>query len=797
MKLSVKAALGVVSVVSLIFLSEMVFLNRVPEASDTVARYPINKWGEDYRQRERGTAQWFPHLFSGMPSYGAYINTDQGPINTLLRTLRVNKGIRFWIHFVLGGMTVFILLRRRKLSTVAACFGALVYGLTPYLFGLINAGHGAKITAVGYLPLVILGFEYLLTRTTWRGIFYLGVASALQLWSNHPQIVYYTWMLALFMFVWSQLHEVSQRKWSPRMFVARVGVIVGGIVVATLMVADPYVPVLQFQAHSTRGAPSVLDQSRDTERGTGWDYATQWSFHPKETVSFIYPYFYGLQNAPTRDLKSAAYWGYMPFTQSTHYLGLLTILLAILGLTLKKPDSFTLSMTVATAIILVIGFGKYVPVLYWPLFKFAPLFSKFRIPSMIYVLLPLTLGAVAAKGVDIVTALLAEGDKTLIGKLRIRSLAIFGTVIGATILLLILGRPAYDAMGFFVKSGDPGRFQANVLAQLKNVRLEIFQKGMLLALFVSAGGLASLWLGWRRTLKGETVGILLLGLLVVDLWVVDREFLHLKNPGDLRRQFRATPEVEFLRQDKSLFRILPLDDFNTNRYGYFGLSSVGGYRPVKLRTYQDLMDAGGLNNVSILSMLNVKYVITRRDIESEQFRRVFKGNPSVYRNTNVLPRAWMVNQVVSVSNQKASLEETLNSGFDPSTTAVVVDYRGPEPSGSGPYTVEITLFSENEIILETSADGGRLLVLSENYYGPGWKAQVDGIQSRIYQTNHVLRSVYVPPGDHTVTFRYDTALFRVSRLVSRISLAGVLLVMAFIHRAAVVGFLSRLGKKGR
>ena len=36
------------------------------------------------------------------------------------------------------------------------------------------------------------------------------------------------------------------------------------------------------------------------------------------------------------DLDKGAYWGYMSFTQSTHYLGIIAILLAILGPLLKK-----------------------------------------------------------------------------------------------------------------------------------------------------------------------------------------------------------------------------------------------------------------------------------------------------------------------------------------------------------------------------------------------------------------------------------------------------------------------------
>lgn len=796
MRVSTRFALVIAVAVPMLFLSEMVVLNRVPEASDTVARYPINEWAGSYSEREKDTPQWFPHLFGGMPSYAGYINTYQGPLNRLLGSGIFNKGVLLWFHFMIGGVGVFVLLRRKKLSNIAACFGALVYSVTPYLFGLINAGHTAKIIALGFLPFVILSFDHVLSGATWKGILYLGISSAMQLWSNHPQIVYYSWMLALFLFFWRQVKVAAIGRWSFKQDGAQIGAVLAGIVLATLLASEPYFSVLQFQSHSTRGAPSVLDQSGDSQRGTDWDYATQWSFHPKEMISFVYPYFYGLQNYPTRDLKTAAYWGHMPFTQSTHYLGLLTVLLAILGLTMRKPDSFTLSMIVTTAFIIVIGFGRYFPILFWPLFKFAPFFGKFRIPSMIYVLLPLTVGTVAAGGLDTVMTMLKDGEKETRTKLKVRTLIIFGAVISATVVLFILGKSGYSALSFFVKTGDPARLQPEVLAQLENVRLEIFQKGLLLALFISAAGLAAIWLGWRGILKGESAGLMLLGLLTVDLWLVDKEFLHLKNPGDMRQQFRATQEVKFLKQDEGLYRILPLDDFNTNWYAYFGLSSVGGYRPVKLRTYQDLMDAGGLGHAAVLNMLNVRYVITRRDIESDHFRRVFSGEKSVYQNMSALPRAWTVGEITSVADQRESLEKTLDPEFDPSETAVVVDYRGPAPSPNGVNPVQIIRLSENEIVLETSTEGGRLLVLSENYYGPGWNAWVNGKEARIYQTNHVLRSVYVPPGDHTVTFQYDTTLFRTSRLISRLSLLGVLMALVFLHRNVFGSMLFILRKRG-
>ncbi|MFQ6674098.1 MAG: hypothetical protein ACE5GH_04860, partial [Fidelibacterota bacterium] len=597
------------------------------------------------------------------------------------------------------------------------------------------------------------------------------------------------------LWLWRQVGAIAKKRWSPRREGLQTVILIGGLMLALILVADPYVSLFEFQGHSTRGGSSVLDASGDTEKGTRWDYATQWSFHPKELISFVYPYFYGLENYPTRDLKSAAYWGYMPFTQSTHYLGLLTLLLAILGLTVRKPGQFTTSMAAASVIIIVIGFGKYFPVLFWPLFKFAPFFSKFRIPSMIYVLLPLTVGIVAAGGMDTVISGLKERKHEFINRLRIRTSVIFGAVIVGSLLLLVIGKPVYDGLGFFVKSGDASRFRPEILPQVRQIRHDVFQKGLLLSLFIGSGGLAAIWLGIRRTVSGGAVGLVLVGLTIGDLWVVDREFLHLKNPASMRHQFRATPEVNFLLKDHDLFRIFPLDDFNSNWYAYFGLSSIGGYRPVKLRTYQDLMDAGGLNSLPVLNMLNVKYVITGRNISLPGLERVFEGKQFVYRNMSVLPKAWLVYEVESVSSPRESLRKTIDPDFDPSTEAIVINYTGPPLASGGSGTTRVDHYSENQIVLETSSSEGGLAVLSENYYGPGWKATMDGQPAQIFQTNHILRSVYIPAGEHTITYRYDTSRFRLARMISRMSLTLLIVAIGWIHRRDLVRIASRFAKK--
>mgnify|MGYP003304909528 FL=1 len=74
------------------------------------------------------------------------------------------------------------------------------------------------------------------------------------------------------------------------------------------------------------------------------------------------------------------------------------------------------------------------------------------------------------------------------------------------------------------------------------------------------------------------------------------------------------------------------------------------------------------------------------------------------------------------------------------------------------------------------------MVLSETYSKSGWKATINGSQSKIYQTNHILRSVYVPKGKSEIIFWYDTSSFNKTRILSRISFLIVLFSMGMLFR---------------
>ena len=69
------------------------------------------------------------------------------------------------------------------------------------------------------------------------------------------------------------------------------------------------------------------------------------------------------------------------------------------------------------------------------------------------------------------------------------------------------------------------------------------------------------------------------------------------------------------------------------------------------------------------------------------------------------------------------------------------------------------------IRLQASTPGPALLVVSENFH-PNWRAYVDGHEQPVLRANFVWKAVRVPPGNHTVEFRYTDVVAIVCRWVS-------------------------------
>lgn len=761
------AAVAFIIVCCFLFLAPLVFERKVPVAADTIAWRGAAEAMMGYRTATGEVALWAPGIFSGMPGYLIYGRYAAPSLDTVLNLLgRVFSWQATYLLF--GALCLYALLRRWGARPSVAAFGALVFVLTPYLRSLIEAGHNTKLKAIAFLPAVLLGADLVFERRNLLSALLLALALSLELRANHAQIAYYGIILLL---VYGLALVVSRvRAGEGRAALAAVGLSAGAVVLAALLVAQPYANIREYAHYSIRGGGEGAGLSKE--------YATNWSLPPEEMVTFLVPGWFGL--------RDATYWGEMPFTSSSNYLGILPLVLAAAVFFLRR-DARVTALAIVTAIAAFLSFGKYLGGFNDFLLDHLPYYNKFRVPSMILVLTEVTVAILAALGLE---ALLRRFERA---PARDRAASVFRAALIASAVLLVVILAGREAMrGYFVDYGlsrpeDASRYQSSVLPMLKDERWRILSAGLVQFALLATASFAALWIAARRKIPAWGAAALVVGLLLVDLALVDRKFLvNLEPPRRGEQQFPKTAADDFLMRDESVHRIFPMGQlFGDNRWA-FRHESIGGYHAAKMRTYQRLLEATvyksqdpnapALRNA--LRMLNVKYLVVPGLLPG--------GPPEVFRDTaaqlvvyelpGALPRAWLVESVETAPSEDAVLARITNAAFDPARQAVLIG-QTPAGLGSGPVSGGARIVRRDLHTLELQVESSRpaLLVVSEIDYPPDWRAWIDGTPAEIRPANLVLRSVVVPAGRHEVALRLTGPTYHRSVTVTW---AGTLVALA-------------------
>ncbi len=177
----------------------------------------------------------------------------------------------------------------------------------------------------------------------------------------------------------------------------------------------------------------------------------------------------------------------------------------------------------------------------------------------------------------------------------------------------------------------------------------------------------------------------------------------------------------------------------------------------------------------ILDLLNIGYVFARSPVSSAKFENIAQVPGHVLlRNRNVLPRFFLVGNVVTAPDMKEALARMRVPGFNGAVTAVVESPVVLNSDGP-PGTVKVVRFDRNKIALDVDALRAAYLVTSEAYY-PGWQARIDGNPAPILITNAAFRGLAVEPGRHRVELEFAPRILVVSAGISLIAL----LVAAFL-----------------
>jgi hypothetical protein len=264
--------------------------------------------------------------------------------------------------------------------------------------------------------------------------------------------------------------------------------------------------------------------------------------------------------------------------------------------------------------------------------------------------------------------------------------------------------------------------------------------------------------------------------------------------------YPPTRQVAFLLGQPGPFRILGGDytALAPNMAGAFGIEDIRGYQSLYFERYNRLarlvdgkdFSTTGEGDVNLrayfssaykhrrlLDMLNVKYVLFEPGgVDPQLFAplELVQENDEgrIYRNPNVLPRAWLVHAAEVIPNDDAQLARLARADFDPAAVAILPS---PAPSVSAPAAPEpvpVVTYAPNRAEVHASVAAPAVLMLSDAY-SDDWRATVDGQPATLYRANYAFRGIWLPPGDHTVVFSYRPRAFLIGGTISRVALLGL------------------------
>ncbi len=777
-------ALSLLTLVLLVLFKPMVIDRLTPQGVDVLASIGTNHQIKLWQQESGEKALWNPYVFSGMPRYQR-IPPVTPSFDTVLNILgRFFNNIFIYTLFAAWGF--YFMLRYFKFSPLVSFAGAALFVLMPHYKSLYLEGHNAKYRALMLLPWIIWTFQIFIDkRTLWAAALF-GLAFGVQIRTQHYQIIFYTGLLVFAIGIAPVVKDVLARRYSA--FLKGSLLILAAVSLGIMTAAQPLFLAQEYLPWSKRGKTTIhlsdQQKTKDVRNKTGvsMQYATQWSTAPSELLTWIAPRAFGgmsgekYTGSAVPQLKGRTipgYWGEMPFTQSYEYMGVLTLLLALLGLFLNRKNPFVIALALFGLFLTLLSFGRHFESFYSFFYNYVPYFNKFRAPMMSVTVTFFIVALLAAFGLRSLLQTDFKDKKT-----AKTILMVCGGFLALGLISWLLGQGMS-----FTKAGE--KYDPQVMGMILSIRKEMFNSDMLRFMAFATAGSLGIFLYLRERLKALPLALLLVLLAVIDVIQI-REQAH-KDYVNLqrleKRYFKATDTDRFIQKDKSLFRVMPMGrEFSDNRFSYFH-QNVGGYTPIKMYTIEEIVENnlgnGAIANPAVLQMLNVKYVVTKRVLPATHFEPVFRDEKAqllTYRLKNPLKRAFFVPAYRVITDEYERVSFLNNPAFKPDSMALLEEEPGWALSPADSQSVKVKRFSPMELVLDVYTDQAGLLVISENYYPPGWKHFIDDQPvEKVWRADHSLQAIRVPAGAHTVHLRFDPDSYRRNVHYAQFSVALLLL----------------------
>jgi hypothetical protein len=674
-----------------------------------------------------------------------------------------------------------------KVRPWLALIGAIGIGFATENLTILAVGHNTKARAIGYLPLVIAGMQYIFNNRYLLGLSLLSAGLGLELQANHVQITYYGGFMVI-LFVLFHAYPYFKEKRFKAFFIA-CGVALAGAGIGLGANSLNILLLKEYATESIRGKSELTinktnASNADKQDGLTQEYVFSYSNGWSDIGATIIPNYSGGDSD-----KLGLYYGQIGSTSGPKYIGVSLFILMMLGLVLiKGPQKWWLLSVIGITLILSMG-GNHFTGINQFMYNHFPLYNKFRAPSMMMFLVQLAVGLLAILSLE---KIISQPEYVKENWKKISYAAISG--IGIIILLTHSGTllndfnstPKENENGQVVYDSDT-EYAKNIIQrqggevtqpaidrfkdQLTEMRIEAMKKDGNRSLFFAVCILLVLWLVYKKKLK-INYGLIIIGLLITaDLWTVGKRYLNdkeFKRERTLEQPFTPYAADLEIQKDKTYYRVLDLTQstLNSNRCAYFH-KSIGGYSAAKIRRFQDLWDwhlmddlrAGKITDNGIFNMLNMKYYIYPNQQAAE---------PRYGINTNANGNAWIVNEINVVENADSAILQLPK--IDTKSQAIVekeyVDLISNNSVFDSTANIILSSYHPEKLEYKYTSKTENNVAFSEVFYDKGWNAYIDNQPVDHFRLNYILRGLKVPAGEHNIRFEYNPKTYQTGSILA-------------------------------
>lgn len=727
---------------------------------------------------------WNPHNFAGTPFLANFQSSIFYPLNILYFFLPqiIAWEILLFIQPIMAAFFMYLFLSLFRLKKPAIWLGTIAFGFSGFVL-VWNQENVVVAQSALWLPLVLFGIERYLNVK--KNLYYIvtTIALACSFIAGFFQVTFY-------IFAFSFLYGLFRIKTLKLPFFQYAFRITGIYIFSLCLSAVQLIPSIEAFLESPRSTSSA------------WYLFEGYLLPITHLFNAFVPDIFGNPGAYN-------FFGRGFYRETILYAGLIPFFFAIYSSFRRKKNPvitfFTFSAVLSFFLTLDSPFTRWFFQLPFPLL---PTF----LPSRILVITAFSIAALSSFGLSILIERKGRNDQRLL--LIIFSmlyLAIFFIGLYGFLLLKYGNTPFFQQLNDYVIVRGSSPTRTSILVLLKNIVLPFIMLSFLFA-----------FLRFKKIFNLSILGIIILTL--IGQFYFLNKYIVIGNPQFL---YPKNPTISFLQSRNSQDRFLTLrEPLEENISTYANIYSAEGTNPVFPRRYGELLFAlknngkiakdiprvqarlselGDKENpfedyrkMRLMSLLGIKHVLyfddlNLQNINSNKFsQNLFKpiwkhGGWYGLEYVKTFPRVFLANKIFVENNPQKNLDLVFDPKIDLLNT-IILEENPRELNSSSKFinlqkptsdsSAYIISYEPQEVIIQTKSNAPQMLFLSDNYY-PGWKAYIDKKETKIYRANYAFRSIYLPKGDHKITFTYKPLSFQFGIIISLISVLLLLIIFVF------------------